>query len=115
MTQLAEEGAIQVFRPLIGADYVMGAVGVLQFEVTVARLKNEYGVDAVYEPVDFSVARWIECGDRKKLAEFEKKNTSNLARDSQGSLSYLTTSEFQLNYCMEEWPAVEFYKTREIN
>jgi peptide chain release factor 3 len=115
LAQLAEEGAVQVFRPLMGNDYILGAVGVLQFDVTMARLKAEYGVDAIYEPVDYAVARWIECGDRKKLAEFEKKNTANLARDSQGSLSYLTTSEFQLNYCMEEWPAVEFYKTRDIN
>jgi len=115
LAQLAEEGAVQVFRPLMGNDYILGAVGVLQFDVTMARLKAEYGVDAIYEPVNYAVARWIECGDRKELAEFEKMNTANLARDSQGSLSYLTTSEFQLNYCMEEWPTVEFYKTREIN
>ena len=115
LTQLAEEGAVQVFRPITGSDYVLGAVGILQFDVTMARLKAEYGVDAIYEPLDFAVARWIECGDRKKLAEFEKKNTANLARDSQGRLSFLTTSEFQLNYCMEEWPEVEFYKTRDIN
>jgi peptide chain release factor 3 len=115
LAQLAEEGAVQVFRPLMGNDYILGAVGVLQFDVTMARLKAEYGVDAIYEPVNYAVARWIECGDQKKLAEFQKKNTANLATDSQGSLSYLTTSEFQLNYCMEEWPAVEFYKTREIN
>jgi peptide chain release factor 3 len=115
LTQLAEEGAVQVFRPITGSDYILGAVGVLQFDVTMARLMAEYGVDAIYEPVDFAVARWIECDDRKKLAEFEKKNTANLARDSQGSLSFLTTSEFQLNYCMEEWPEVAFYKTRDIN
>jgi len=115
LTQLAEEGTVQVFRPITGNDYILGAVGVLQFDVTMARLKAEYGVDAIYEPVNFAVARWIECGDRQKLAEFEKKNTANLARDSQGSLSFLTTSEFQLNYCMEEWPEVAFYKTRDIN
>ncbi len=114
LTQLAEEGAVQVFRPIMGSDYILGAVGTLQFDVTMARLKAEYGVDAIYEPVDYSVARWIECCDRGKLAEFEKKNASNLARDSQGCLTYLTTSEFQLNYCMEEWPEVEFFKTREI-
>jgi peptide chain release factor 3 len=115
LTQLAEEGAVQVFRPITGSDFILGAVGVLQFDVTMARLKAEYGVDAIYEPVNLSVARWVECGDRKKLQEFEKKNTASLARDSQGSLSFLTTSEFQLNYCMEEWPEVAFYKTRDIN
>jgi len=114
LTQLAEEGAVQVFRPLKGSDYILGAVGVLQFEVTVARLKAEYGVDASYEPVDFSVARWIEVGDRKKMAAFEKKNIANMARDAQGRLSFLTTSEWQLDFCMKEWPDIAFFKTRDI-
>jgi len=114
LMQLAEEGAVQVFRPVSGSDYILGAVGVLQFEVTMARLKAEYGVDAIYEPVNFTVARWIACDDRRKLAEFEKVNATNLARDSQGRLSFLTTSEFQLEYCMKEWPEVVFHKTRDI-
>ncbi|MBW2569137.1 MAG: peptide chain release factor 3 [Deltaproteobacteria bacterium] len=115
LIQLAEEGAVQVFRPVAGRDYILGAVGVLQFEVTMARLKAEYGVDAIYEPVNFNVARWVGCNDRKKMAEFEKKNMVNMARDAEGCLSYLTTSEWQLNYCIEEWPEIEFFKTREIN
>ena len=60
LTQLTEEGAVQVFRPVFGADYILGAVGILQFEVTMDRLKNEYGVDAIFEPVNFSVARWVD-------------------------------------------------------
>lgn len=115
LTQLAEEGAVQVFRPLLGSDYVLGAVGVLQFDVTMARLKNEYGVDALYEPVDFSVARWVHCADAKRLAEFEKRHAGNLARDAEGCLTFLTTSEWQLGYCMEQWPEIAFFKTREIN
>ena len=86
----------------------------LQFEVTMARLKAEYGVDAVYEPVDYRVARWIHCEDRKVLAEFEKRNTANLAIDAEGCLTYLTTNEFQLGFCMDDWPNVAFSKTREI-
>jgi len=114
LIQLAEEGAIQVFRPLSGNDFILGAVGVLQFDVTMARLKAEYGVDAEYEPVNFSVARWVDCKDRKKLVEFEKNNQANLARDAEGSLSFLTTSEWQLGFSMEAWPDIEFVKTREI-
>ncbi len=114
LIQLAEEGAVQVFRPLLGSDYILGAVGVLQFDVTMARLKSEYSVDAVYEPVDYNVARWIDCSDRKRLAEFEKRNMANLAKDAEGSLTYLTTSLWQLNYCQEQWPGIEFYKTREV-
>jgi len=113
LVQLAEEGAIQVFHPLIGPDHIMGAVGVLQFEVTVARLKNEYGVDAVYEPVNSRAARWVSCPDKKKMLEFERANQGSLAKDSEGFLTYLAESEWMLNYFMEEWPNIEFHKTRE--
>jgi peptide chain release factor 3 len=60
------------------------------------------------------VARWVNCEDRKKLADFEKNNQANLARDAEGSLSFLTTSEWQLGFSMEAWPDIEFVKTREI-
>jgi peptide chain release factor 3 len=113
LVQLAEEGAIQVFNPLIGTDYIMGAVGVLQFEVTVARLKNEYGVDAIYETVNSRAARWVSCTDKRKMAEFERANQAALARDSEGFLTYLAESEWMLNYFMEKWPDIEFHKTRE--
>jgi len=114
LIQLAEEGAVQVFRPVMGSDYILGAVGVLQFDVTMARLKAEYGVDAVYEPADYAVARWVDCEDPKKLAEFEKKNMANLARDAEGCLSYLAPSEWKLGFCMEQWPEIAFYKTRDV-
>ena len=114
LVQLSEEGAVQVFRPLAGRDYILGAVGVLQFDVTLARLKSEYGVDAAYEPVDFKVARWVACDDRKKMAEFEKSNLAHLARDAEGRLSYLSGSEWQLDFCMEKWPEIDFFKTRDV-
>jgi len=114
LIQLAEEGAIQVFRPLIGSDFIMGAVGVLQFEVTMARLKNEYRVNAIYEGIDYQAARWIRGSDRKTMAEFERKNQASLARDSEGFLTYLAQSEWMLSYFMEKWPDITFDKTREI-
>ena len=113
LQQLSEEGAIQVFRPLASNDYIVGAVGVLQFDVTMERLKVEYGVDAVYEAIDFATARWISCEDSKSLAEFEKKNQANLALDAEGNLSYLAPSEWRLGYVMEQWPKIQFAKTRE--
>jgi peptide chain release factor 3 len=115
LVQLAEEGVVQVFKPVAGNGYILGAVGNLQFDITMERLRSEYGVDAVYEPVDYHVARWVECDDPKKMADFEEKNRSNLVRDAEGSRAYLTTSEFQLDYCMKEWPTIAFHKTREIN
>lgn len=115
LTQLSEEGAVQVFRPLLGADWILGAVGVLQFDVTMARLRNEYGVDAAYEPIDYATARWIEGADKKKLAEFEKKNQGNLALDAEGNLTYLASSEWRLGHVAEQWPDINFVKTREHN
>ncbi|MFZ7127222.1 MAG: peptide chain release factor 3 [Desulfobacterales bacterium] len=114
LTQLAEEGAVQVFRPVTGSDFILGAVGVLQFDVTMARLKAEYGVDAVYEAVDFNVARWIGCDDPKRMGEFQKQNVMNMAVDAEGSPAYLAANDWRLSRCMEQWPDIEFYKTRDI-
>jgi len=113
LTQLAEEGAVQVFRPLMGADWILGAVGVLQFDVTMARLKDEYGVDAVYEPVEYATARWIDAEEQKKLDEFRKKNEMALAHDAEGNLAYLASSEWRLGHVAEQWPDIVFHKTRE--
>jgi peptide chain release factor 3 len=115
LMQLAEEGAIQVFKPVTGSDFILGAVGALQFDVTVARLKAEYGVDAAYEAIDVNVARWVNCPDRRRLAEFEKNHITNMARDAEDCLSFLTTSQWQLEYCQKQWPEIEFYKTRDIS
>jgi peptide chain release factor 3 len=115
LTQLAEEGTIQVFRPLLGNMHVIGAVGVLQFDVTMARLKAEYNVHAGYEPIDLSVARWVTCEDEKILKRFRQKNESSLALDAEGCLTFMTTSEYQLGFVMEEWPDIRFHKTREHN
>jgi peptide chain release factor 3 len=115
LTQLAEEGAVQVFRPLMENDYIMGAVGVLQFDVTMARLKDEYGVDASYEGTNFATARWISCNDKKKMEEFQKKMAVNLAIDAEEHLTYLAGSMWQLTHTMEAWPEIIFLKTKEHN
>ena len=113
LTQLAEEGAVQVFKPVTGAEFILGAVGVLQFDVTMERLKAEYNVNAVYEGVDYTTARWVECDDRKLFEEFQKKEQGRLAHDAEGHLTYLAASEWRLGHTMEEWQGVEFLKSRE--
>ncbi len=114
LVQLAEEGVVQVFRPVDSKDFILGAVGILQFDITMERLKTEYGVDAGYEPIGFSVARWVTCDNPKHMLDFEKKNHANIAKDAEGTTAYLTTSEWQLGYCMEHWPEIRFHKTREV-
>ncbi len=113
LVQMAEEGAVQVFRPLIGNDYILGAVGVLQFEVTMARLKDEYSVDASYEPLNFGLARWVQSDNPKQMAEFQKKNQFNLATDAEGHLTYLADGNWRLAHTQELFPEVVFLKTRE--
>jgi len=90
-------------------------VGILQFDVTVARLKGEYGVDAVYEPVEYTTARWVSCRDKKIMEGFQKKHLLNLAHDAEGHLAYLAPSEWRLGFVMEDWPDIAFLKTREHN
>ncbi len=114
LQQLGEEGAVQVFRPHNGGDLILGAVGVLQFEVVTARLANEYGVDAVFESVSIWSARWVSCTDRKKLAEFEKANVLNLATDAGGNLTYLAPNRVNLSLTEERWPDIRFHETREL-
>ncbi len=113
LDQLTEEGATQLFRPLSSNDLILGAVGTLQFDVVAHRLQNEYGVDALFEPVGVYNARWITCQDPKVLADFERKLQDNLARDSAGELAYLAPSRVNLQLTMERWPQIEFRTTRE--
>lgn len=114
LTQLVEEGAVQVFRPLPANEFILGAVGVLQFDVTMARLKAEYGVDAVFEQADYAAARWLKCDDKKRMADFEKANHKNLALDAEGNLTYLAQSEWRLNFVQEQWPDIHFMKIKEL-
>lgn len=113
LVQLSEEGATQVFRPLEGNDTVLGAVGVLQFDVVAHRLRHEYGVDCSFEAVPVATARWVYCEDPKMLAEFERKNRLNLARDGADALTYIAPNLANLRLSMERWPDVNFAATRE--
>ncbi|MEN0035411.1 MAG: peptide chain release factor 3 [Cellvibrio sp.] len=113
LQQLSEEGSTQVFFPVNNNDIVVGAVGVLQFEVVAYRLKDEYKVEAIYEPVNVTTARWCECKDAKKLEEFNRKCAENLALDGGGHLTYLAPSRVNLSLTQERHPDVVFRATRE--
>ncbi len=72
--QLAQEGTIQVYRNLFN-DVILGAVGVLQFEVFEYRLNNEYNVDIRMDNLEYSVARWIKADDSIELRKYENSRT----------------------------------------
>ncbi|MEZ5545664.1 MAG: peptide chain release factor 3 [Lysobacteraceae bacterium] len=113
LAQLSEEGATQFFKPLMSNDLILGAVGVLQFDVVAYRLKDEYGVEATFEQVAIATARWVQCEDAKKLEEFRDKNATNLALDAAGQLVYLAPSRVNLQLAQERAPSVKFHATRE--
>ncbi len=113
LAQLSEEGATQFFRPLMSNDLILGAVGVLQFEVVAYRLKDEYGVDASFEPVGVVTARWVHCDNPRKLEEFREKNAMNLGIDGAGELVYLAPTRVNLQLAQERAPDVRFAATRE--
>ncbi len=113
LQQLSEEGSTQVFSPLNNSDLIVGAVGQLQFDVVAYRLKDEYKVEAVYEPVSVYTARWVEADDPRKLEEFRKKAADNLSEDGGGYLTYLAPTRVNLSLMEERWPDIRFRATRE--
>ena len=113
LQQLSEEGATQLFMPINNNYLILGAVGILQFDVVAHRLKNEYNVEAIYENIEIFTSRWVECADDKKLNDFRIKERERLAIDGGGYLAYLAPSRVNLNLTCERWPEIKFLATRE--
>jgi len=113
LQELCEEGASQLFRPMNNNDLIVGAVGVLQFDVVVHRLKHEYNVECVFENVNVATARWVECADEKMLNDFKRKAADNLALDGDKNLTYIAPTRINLELIKERWPEIEFHATRE--
>ncbi|MEM9388417.1 MAG: peptide chain release factor 3 [Pseudomonadota bacterium] len=113
VTQLCEEGATQLFKPLVSNDLILGAVGILQFDVVAHRLKHEYGVQARFESVSVHTARWIGCDDEKRFAEFKRKQEEHLALDHADELVFLASTRVALRLAAERFPEVTFAATRE--
>ncbi len=113
LQQLGEEGAIQVFRPLVGNEIILGAVGLLQFEVVSHRLQMEYGVEAIIRNLSFYGARWITSNIGEKIEKFRNLHSAHLANDASNSLAFMATSKPNLDLTIERWPDIEFHVTRE--
>ncbi|MDO4435683.1 MAG: peptide chain release factor 3 [Cardiobacteriaceae bacterium] len=113
LEQLCEEGATQFFKPLLGNDLILGAVGVLQFDVVKERLATEYNVTCQFEAVSVATARWIEAKDDKALKAFTDKNAQNLAHDHYGQLVYVAPSRVNLQLTQERFPEIVFKATRD--
>ena len=113
LDDLAEEGVTQVFRPMIGSDWLVGVVGPLQIEVLAARIESEYGVPIAFESAGYETARWIGAADPAELKRFITGNRSVLATDRAEAPVFLARSTWELQRLEKLWPAIRFSATRE--
>ncbi len=113
LAQLGEEGAIQVFRPEVGGNMLLGAVGQLQFEVVQHRLKGEYDADIRLEGSQFTGARWITADTPAELKTFCDAYPMRMAMDAANTLAYLTTSQYDVRLAQERFPKIHFHPLRE--
>ena len=109
---LAEEGVTQLFRPTLGSDFVVGAVGPLQFEVMADRLGGEYALDVLFEPAPYSEARWL-TGAKADIEDFASKHKSAIAEDIDAQPVFLAKSAWEIGYVSERYPKVGFERTKE--
>jgi len=120
LTQLGEEGAIQVFRPVASSLLLLGAVGQLQFEVVAHRLEHEYGVKARIMPSRYQVARWVTCdtgegaaADERELKRFIDGNAHRVAYDAVDAPTVLVEYAPELRAIEANWPKIRFHALRE--
>jgi peptide chain release factor 3 len=113
LEQLADEGVVQIFRPLDGSSPVIGVVGLLQIDVLQSRLKVEYGVPAGFENTQWEYLRWVTSEDRDALSRFSQFNRSELAEDHDGELVALFSSDWRRRRAEEEWKTLSFHGLRE--
>lgn len=112
LQQLAEEGAARVIKPTIGADWIVGAVGALQFEVMADRIRTEYDVPVRFEQTELITARWVG-GEAAMLKKFQDGNQTAMGTDHDGEPVFLARNAWHLNKAQEDWPDLQFMKTRE--
>ncbi|MBL0917619.1 MAG: peptide chain release factor 3 [Hydrogenophaga sp.] len=117
LTQLGEEGAIQVFRPVAGSVLLLGAVGQLQFEVVAHRLEHEYGVKARITGSSYNVTRWVTCapedGGEQELKRFIDANAHRVALDAVDAPTVLLDHLATLRAVEANWPKIKFHAMRE--
>jgi peptide chain release factor 3 len=114
LQQMAEEGVVQVFRPLDGAPALVGVVGPLQLDVLKVRLSEEYGLEIAFEQPEFQLARWIASADGKKIEDFVQTNYSSCAEDLDGDKVFMARNQFILDYTRERALGISFTDIKDV-
>ena len=113
LQQLAEEGVVQVFRPVDGSQPLVGVVGALQLDVLIERLAAEYGLPVRLEKSRHELARWIAADSRAALDKLVDAERSAIAEDVDGDPVFLATSQINLRLTGERHAGVTFRETKQ--
>jgi peptide chain release factor 3 len=112
LESLAEEGVTQLFKPVIGSQWIVGVVGALQLDVLKSRLRAEYELDADLEASPYDTARWLS-GTPAEIEKFAAANRGGMATDRDGAPVFLAKSAWEIGYVAERFANVKLLKTRE--
>jgi peptide chain release factor 3 len=110
---VAEEGVVQMFKPMTSSQPILGVVGTLQLDVLTSRLKQEYSVSIRTEAAPYQTARWVVSDNDQALQKLISLNRSTMAEDKNGDPVFLVRNDWSLNRAIEEAPEVKFLKVRE--
>jgi peptide chain release factor 3 len=113
LEDLAEEGVTQVFRPELGAEWIVGVVGQLQLDVLQTRLDAEYNLPIGFEAAPYITARWCAADDPGELDRFRETKRASLATDRDGNPVFLARNNWDLGRVQEDFPKIRFTATRE--
>jgi peptide chain release factor 3 len=110
LDQLSEEGAVQVFRPVVSNEQWLGVVGVLQFDVVQYRILNEYNVDMTFVRLGHEGARWLG-GEEEIVDKFVKDNQAKICKDQHGNPAVVFDAKWRIGFWQERYPGLEFYRS----
>jgi peptide chain release factor 3 len=113
LQDLSEEGVAQIFRPAIGAEWLVGVVGALQLDVLASRLKAEYATPVTFETVPYEHVRWMASDDPKAMRDFADANPVSVMTDGDGRPVFLARNTWELNHMTGRWKSIRFSATRE--
>ena len=113
LEQLSEEGVAQLFYRELDGQAMIGTVGVLQFDVIQYRLEHEYQAKCRFEPLNYTKACWIECDNSNELADFVRRRKSQIAKDKDRKLVFLTETRWSLEREIKEQENITFKFTSE--
>jgi peptide chain release factor 3 len=113
LEDLAQEGVSQLFKPMIGSNWLVGVVGQLQLDVLISRLESEYKVKAGFDAASYETACWVTSEDKAELQKFIERHRIQMAEDRDGFPVYLARNQWELNHTRDNFSKIVFHKTRE--